>query len=116
MLLDASDGGRATAHTVVENRVAIVGIGANKVAEQFNGFLGWVEIALYFLLKIYDGTRIFLIRDIVFGFPEMTVATICLFAFLLSSAVIALMRFAFIHLRVVYWKFFVENKYIFVAS
>ena len=41
-LLDASDGGRAAAHTVVEHRVALVGVGENEIAQQVNGLLGGV--------------------------------------------------------------------------
>ena len=39
-LLDASDGGRAAAHTVVEHRVALVSVGQNEIAQQVKGF--WV--------------------------------------------------------------------------
>ena len=41
-LLDASDGRRAAAHTVVEHRVALVGVGQNEIAQQVNGLLGGV--------------------------------------------------------------------------
>ena len=42
-LLDASDGRRAAAHTVVEHRVALVGVGENEIAQQINGLLGGVN-------------------------------------------------------------------------
>ena len=43
-LLDASDGGRAAAHAVVEHRVALVSIGQYEIAQQVNGLLGGVNV------------------------------------------------------------------------
>ena len=57
-LLDASDGGGAAAHTVVEHRVALVGVGENEIAQQVNGLLGGVnaEVVMYFsaLIIIFE--------------------------------------------------------------
>ena len=53
-LLDASDGRRAAAHTVVEHRVALVGVGENEIAQQVNGLLGGVPLPSPFnVAKMY---------------------------------------------------------------
>ena len=49
-LLDASDGGCAAAHTVVEHRVALVGVGENEIAQQVNGLLGGVDAVVVYAL------------------------------------------------------------------
>ena len=48
LLLDARDGGGARAHTVVQHRVALVGVGQDKVAQQIDGLLGGVESVTFY--------------------------------------------------------------------
>ena len=44
LLFNTSNGGCAAAHTVVEHRVALVGVGENELAQQVNGLLGGVKM------------------------------------------------------------------------
>ena len=60
LFLDARDGGRSAAHAVVENRVALVAVGADEVPQQVHGLLGGVQLhlPLPILREIQDGLRI----------------------------------------------------------
>ena len=56
-LFDASHGGSAGAHAVVKYGVALVGVGADEVADEADGLLGGVP-TIFIVLELDDVARI----------------------------------------------------------
>ena len=102
--LDASDGGRAAAHTVVQHGVALVGVGQNEVAQQVNGLLGGMKSITFYnseldaLLWIADAR---IVVSSTWATAEFAVSRFACFSESVNTPRFIAVWFAFRELRIV---------------